>query len=414
MQEHGGTHMNTYRILEDNMERLQKKLTRIRTKCKKYGCDFVYNEVGEEFLDVVDDYGMKHTCKFIKVECEGTAIVNGWRFAATLEHHNNGNIVRKLIDDVEIPDKYFTCEPGCDHCHAKRHRKDTYIIYNDDTQEFKQVGSSCLCDYTHGFSAEAAAAYIALFDELIQGQTPYGSGYTSNYYEVKEVLKYAADLVNHIGYRSSQYEGGQNTKEMTLDAIRYDTCRGQMMKASVYEVESYRDKFNPDYSSPELLKYVEDAIEWVKNEDDTGNSYIHNLKVLVNDEYITYKNFGYVVSIVPTYNKHIEKVTQAAERAKQRASESATSNHIGNVGDRITISNIQSIECIYSWETMYGMTLRYKIVDEAGNVYMWDSSSGLVGDDEVTSIVGTIKKHDEWNGVKQTWLTRCRVSYKEV
>ena len=408
--------MNTYRILEDNMDRLQKKLTRIRTKCNKYGCDFVYNEIGEEFNEVVDPTtGCKSIQKFIVVECEGTAKVNGWRFAATLEHHDNGNIVRKLIDAVEIPEKYYTCSPECEHCHARRHRKDTYIIYNEDTDEFKQVGSSCLCDYTHGFDAEAAAAYIALFDELIEGESPMSGGYTSNYYAIEDVVKYAADLVEHLGYRSSSYEGGQTTKEMVLDALHYDS--GKISSLFADEVEKYRAKFNPDYNSEELIQYAQDAIQWVRDCEES-NSYMHNLKVLVDDEYITYKNFGYAVSIVPTYNRHIQKQVELAERAKKHEAE-VSSEYFGSVKDRITLTdeNIKTIECVTSWYNDFGITLLYKIIDTEGHVFMWASSTGIRDDEdlEVTSITGTIKAHEEYKGVKQTWLTRCRVTYnKEV
>ena len=412
--------MNTYRILEDNMDRLQKKLTRIRTKCNKYGCDFVYREVGEEFAEVRDpETGVKETCKFILVECEGTAKVNGWRFAATLEHHENGNIVRKLIDSVEIPEKYFTCAPGCDHCNAKRHRKDTYVIYNEETKEFKQVGSSCLCDFTHGFDAEAAAAYIALFDELIKGEAPSAGYHPTSYYEVKDVLRYAFTLVNHLGYKPSDYEGpDMNTKWATLSNIQYDNNSGSgLMPATKEEIENYRNRFHPDFNSEKLLKTVDDAIQFVKDNEEDWNSYMHNLKTLIAEEHITYKNFGYMVSLVPTYNKHMQKVTEAAERAKQYEAEARVSEFVGKEKDRITISNVKSVTCVYSWETMYGMTLRYKIVDTDGHVFMWDSSSGIRDDEglEVVSIVGTVKKHDEWNGIKQTWLTRCRVTYnKEV
>lgn len=38
-----------YSILEANMERLEKKLTRIQNKCKRFGCSFTYEKVGEEF-----------------------------------------------------------------------------------------------------------------------------------------------------------------------------------------------------------------------------------------------------------------------------------------------------------------------------------------------------------------------------
>ena len=414
--------MNTYRILEDNMDRLQKKLTRIRTKCNKYGCDFVYREVGVEYseeLNLKADGSTAPRHKYIIVECEGTAVVNGWKFVATLEHHENGNIVRKLTDAVEVPEKYFTCGPGCDHCNAKRHRKDTYVVYNEETQEFKQVGSSCLCDFTHGFDAEAAAAYIALFDELIQGEAPYSGCHATSYYEVKEVLRYAFTIVNHLGYIPSDYDGpGMNTKWAVRNNIEYDgSGRSTLMEATREEIEGYRSKFNPNFNSEDLLKTVDDAIQFVNDNEEDWNSYMHNLKTLIADEYITFKNFGYMVSLVPTYNKHIQKVTEAAKRAQQYAEEAKVSEFVGKEKERITINDIESVACVYSWETVYGLTLRYKIVDKAGHVFMWDSSTGIRDDEglEVVSIVGTVKKHDEWNGIKQTWLTRCRVTYnKEV
>ena len=50
----------TYKIFEGNLERLEKKLIRIANKCKKYGCDFHYEQVGEIFEDVKDDEDKIH------------------------------------------------------------------------------------------------------------------------------------------------------------------------------------------------------------------------------------------------------------------------------------------------------------------------------------------------------------------
>lgn len=44
----------TYKIFEGNLERLEKKLTKISNKCTKYGCDFHYQQVGEVFEEVKD------------------------------------------------------------------------------------------------------------------------------------------------------------------------------------------------------------------------------------------------------------------------------------------------------------------------------------------------------------------------
>ena len=72
--------MERYAIPEENMERLKKKLATIKKKCSQYGCEFVFNEVGEEFREVLTEDGMKQTIRFILVEAEGCAVVNGWQF----------------------------------------------------------------------------------------------------------------------------------------------------------------------------------------------------------------------------------------------------------------------------------------------------------------------------------------------
>lgn len=104
--------MERYAIPEENMERLKKKLATIKKKCSQYGCEFVFNEVGEEFREVLTEDGMKQTIRFILVEAEGCAVVNGWQFVAALEHTDKGNII-KGIADVEVPDRYYNAAPCC-------------------------------------------------------------------------------------------------------------------------------------------------------------------------------------------------------------------------------------------------------------------------------------------------------------
>ena len=160
-----------YEIFEGNMDRLEAKLTRIANKCKKYGCEFTYNKVGEVYRELVDDNKQKYTARFIQVEAEGTAIINDWQFIASVEHTEKGNIINRVCD-IEVPERYYTGSPVCEHCNSNRYRKYTYIVRNVSTGEFKQVGKSCLNDFTHGLSAEAAARYISLYDCLIAGEVP--------------------------------------------------------------------------------------------------------------------------------------------------------------------------------------------------------------------------------------------------
>lgn len=421
--------MAQFAIYEENIERLEKKMNRIRTKCNKYGCGFNYARTGEEFREIEDNDGNKIMQRWILVEAEGTAVVNGWQFAATIDHTENGNIVRKMLDSVEIPERYYYCEPTCEHCNSKRHRKDTYIVYNQETKEFKQVGSSCLCDFTGGFDAEVAAAYIAMFDELIKGEAPgEGCNYTY-YYNLEQLLRYAYYSVKHLGYVStSAYETSygpvRTTREDATDAYLYDNSRGRLMKRDIEKVEEFRNKYNPDYTSEEANSYVAEMLEYFRTNEESGD-YMHNLKVLANTQYIKAKEAGYAVSMVATYNKHIGKVAEKKAREEKHQKEASASNFVGEVGKRIVVDNIDTIEVVASWTNSYGYyatseTIRYKITDTNGNIYMWDSSTGIFLDQhpdgtirKVTGIVGTIKKHDEFRGVKQTWLTRCKIQYSD-
>ena len=206
--------MTQYSIFEDNMDRLEKKLNRIFNKCKQYGCEFSYRQVGEEFKELKDDQGNKYTARFIIVEADGKAVVNGWKFIASVEHTEKGNIINR-IGDIEVPERYYTSDAVCEHCNSKRYRKDTYIVMNEESGEFKQVGKSCLNDFTNGLSAEAVAQYISLFDELIQGEVPM-CGRGERYYKSETILRYVSETIKHFGYVRTQ-DSGRSTSDRSFD-----------------------------------------------------------------------------------------------------------------------------------------------------------------------------------------------------
>ena len=93
--------------------------------------------------------------------------------------------------------------------------------------------------------------------------------------------------------------------------------------------------------------------------------------------------------------------------AAERASE-VNSQHIGKVGDRINFKGSFSKVFDQAGETDWGTTFVYKLVDENGNVFTWKTGSCLP--DEFDSVKGTVKEHKEFRGIRQTELTRCKVS----
>lgn len=319
-----------YAIYEGNIDRLEKKLKRISNKCKAYGCDFHYEQTGEEFRELKDEKGNKYTARFVLVEAEGTAIINDWEFIAELEHTENGNIITGVAG-VEVPERYYTSKPMCEHCNSKRFRKNTYIVRNKQTGEFKQVGKSCLKDFTHGMSAEAVT---------------------------KEYLQ---DLIDK------------------MESVNFDI---------------------DNQSSVEL---VSNALVWIAEQEE-NNNYIHNLKTACSLEYVK-GNFGLYASLFPAYDRDLERT--AKRKAVQSVEQS--SEFVGEISDRITVK-IQSVKCVTSWETDFGITRIYKLIGADGNVYTWKTGKYLDDTTNEMSITGTVKAHTEFRGIKQTELTRCRVA----
>ena len=402
-----------YLILEGNLERLEKKLTAIKNKCNKNNVHFEYTKLGEEIREFKNPATDEVTYfKYIRINVEGSFKYDNWEFAATVEHHDEGNIIRSFLTELEIPERYRTCRPECEHCKKIRSRKDTYIVHNTSTNEFKQVGNTCLKDFTSGLSAEDAAQYISLFDTVIKGEAPYTSGNYERYFDLVDVVAYSFECVKHFGYES--YENSRRTTRervfdyMAVNGLIYGRLSDKEKKQCRKEMEAV--SFNPDSSRSK----AEEAIAWIRNETNNSNQYIHNLHIACADKYVAGRDSGLAVSLSVAYSRHLEEEIRKNAYQLQREKD-LTSTYAGNVGDKVEFE-VSSIEIVWSGSNIYGTTYMYKIADTNNNIYMWTTDNGSWLDDRyvVKSIKGTIKKLEEYKGIKQTWLTRCRVTREEV
>lgn len=388
-----------YEIFEANMDRLEKKLKRIEAKCSKYGCEFHYQKIGETYETVHDLNGELATGRFILVEAEGVAKLNDWEFVATVQHESPVNVIRSFKTEYAIPERYYTAEPVCEHCGSNRRRKDTYIVRNTVTGEFKQVGRSCLKDFTGGLDASAVAQYISFFDELISGKgIDVGDFRCCRYYPVVEVLQYAVESVNMYGYVKSHDEYGNTNSNSTKSVV----C-GMLSRNAEVVKRCNEDGFNfgregNNEKANEIVKYVSGM--------ETQFGYVSNLKALVGKEFCSWRDIGIVCSAVACYDKEVER--QNKKRMQEEENATLQNAWFGCVGDRVAV-DCKSCKLLTSWDSQYGTTYLYKFVSANGYVFTWKTSKGL-DVENVRGLVGTVKNRSEYNGWKQTELTRCKVS----
>lgn len=401
--------MSRYLIPESAIDSLEIKLATIRRKCAKYGCEFSYSRIGETFKKV-DIYGeegrwTKVTIKAIEVEVSGTAIAeSGWRLAGKIEHLETGNVIHSF-SNVAIPDRYRSVSPRCEHCNSDRHRKETYVLYHAENNSWKQVGSSCLKDFTGYVSAEMAAAIASVYTLLERvAEDRIHIERSPKYFEIESVMCYAIECVKHWGYHKAE-EGHAATRNQVIDLMH----KHMKLPASIGSVT-----FDPmSTTNLQTFKDMRSRLLALNANDD----YTNNLQVFLKAEDVPENGLGIVVSAVPYYNNLI-----AREAEQNKLAEASNSEFIGTVGHRITV-DIATVKLINIYDGYYGSTRRYQIIDVHGNVLMWDASNSIWDtvcvedspDGDVVEglplqLIGTIKKHDEFRGIKQTWLTRCRVT----
>ena len=388
--------MSEYLVYSGNMEKLKKKLSRIQKKCERYDCDFYFNELGEEFREIKDEDGEKYLARFIRVEAYGTAICEtGWKVVAVIDHFgcDSGNVI-KMIDQMKeynIPDKFYHSSNICEHCNTTRRRKTTVLIYHPEKDEYKQVGKSCLLDYTGGLSAELVTCmeqYIHTVEEC-EDYAFFGTSIENNYYTL-DMLQIASCLVAKEGY--IKYDPYENNY---LECTR-ERCRDLIKRAHVFTDEELAAG----------LDEAEAALDYIRSEDCSGNNYMMNLQMLSKSEGVSESNVGILVSLIPTYHRYLrdleyKKATEAAGKLE------GSSEYVGNVGERVTV-DVTSVIKVSEWDNQFGSTYLYKIFGADGNVYMWYSSRWFGDNPEWKSLSGTIKDHQEYRGVKQTILTRCK------
>ena len=405
--------MNKFAIYEENLPKFEKALNRIKNKCEKYDCPFVYNQVGEEFHTetiTTNEDGttlaspIEITRRFVIVEVEAKPVIDNWELIASLEHTKEGNIIHSVRDDIEIPKRYYNVAPYCEHCNTKRYRKNSFIIRNIKTNEFKQVGKTCLNDFIGNINAEWLASFYAMFDKLATFEAPQG-GYSNNerYFPVIDLLTYTVAVTNIYGYCKS---GTNNaTGETVKDFYIVNECGGYPFGNERIKEKMQSVNFKVTEEDTAIAKKI---IAYVNSIED-GNNYIHNIKTLCASDMVAYKNVNLLVSAITCYNRDLER--KAKEDARKK--EAGKSNHIGNIKDRLTI-NIASWKCLTSWCNCYDgynetTTFLYQFIDNDGNIFTWRTQKYFDEDATLREITGTVKAHNVFRDIKQTELTRCKV-----
>ena len=423
----------TYMIPEENVESLEKKFNSAARRIRKISQEFEPTMTKSDNtviltrkVEIVSpDCRTGSFVKTIPYEAreitleipdEVVFIEDGWIFGGTVEPSgvNGKNFVNfpilKNAGSNHVPSKYFSGNPCyCDYCKTDRKRAKTYLVTNRATGEWKQLGKECFKIFVNGINIDAIAIFESFIKEVECAENP-GDEFFYNrrfkFVNVADALALACAVYRERGYLATRNAVGDPN----------DLCNKNIVQRKLTQKYGYDSDFLNIFDSVrnEIDKIIiktdaaiakedaEAAVEAVKEFPD--EAYYNNLKVIVENEYIPLNKLGLLVSIP----KAIDRYEDEKKKQEEKERLAAESNYLGSIGEKISVNFVSGRE-VACCDTQFGLLHIYEFKDANGNTVVWKSSSSK-DIPESGVIAGTVKAHEEYNGIKQTVILRAKIT----
>lgn len=363
------------------------KVAKINERAAKRGFTGRLELVAEKFTVESNDLGFPVVEVFYKVSITGEAPkYDGWTFLARIDAVADTFTIA-TAPGVEHVSRDHVRVGECDHCQSNRARKNTYLVQGEDGL-IRNVGSTCIKDF---LGWDANVTFLSVED--VEKEISAGISNIDRTFTVDAALAVAIAVTKVCGFVSTQAYGESTASRVS--AVLHQSRVSPAEESTYNEIRAI---------APQAIREVEAVKSFILSPDFAGTStYVDNLKALVEAGEVTARQIGLIASAPQALTKHRERLAGIEAQAKV----AATSEYIGEVKDKIQVTGV--ITAIRYIDGQYGTTTLYTILTDQGLV-KWFSSNGALGDDidKVVTIKGTVKAHDEYNGIKSTVLTRCK------
>ena len=401
-----GLGMTSFRIPVENMLRLEAEFAKLNLKVarlrrKGYEAEDVSFVVTGQIREPQPEGAPDKIFSVVEV-AGSTPRISGWTFVATLEHLDGGTVVRTVPTVpsfmLEAAQAYRAAGPGCDHCKSKRARIDTYVVVSDEGKAM-QVGRRCLGDFLGGKSPETVASYAEILEQagMAAESCCSGGGGGRQVAPLDQYLPYVVAAIRTCGWFSRTAVRDMPGKLATAN-VAWDFGLFPSHDLVKYAPESLLKCTEEDHArAGAVLSYVTSALG---EREDLGD-YEHNLRVVVRTGYVDSRTAGIAASLVSYYDRALGKL---AERKVL-----AASRHVGVVGKRGELGRLVVLKVV-DIDGAYGTSHLHVFRDAEGNVLKWFATAERLQVGNTYLVKGTVKKHEEYQGCRQTLVTRCQVA----
>ncbi len=320
-----------------------------------------------------------------------------WRVIGKIEAVEGGNLVFAVsrgAADVAALTARADCPIECEHCNTNRRRKDGYLLRDDESGDYKEVGSNCLEDFT-GIDPAAALFMAQMWNVIRLAEDEFAEFGRSGRVNAVRTDQYLADvsfLTANFGFVSASKARETDLSPTYSDALSLPDL---LMKNA-----ELREKYLAQHE-----RHVETANAvrtWIEGKEEES-TFDRNVKLLLGQDAISLKSnhLAFAAATVPLYQR-----AHAAKAESRKRSE-----HIGQPGQKATGSLV--VERVVPIDTIYGSSDLVLFRDNDGNRIKWKTSACPF---EIRNGVGRsleatfkVKDHGEYNGAAQTVITHLKV-----
>ena len=358
------------------------------------------------------------------VTVESPYALSDWRVVGRKKiyrmHGKDPYVEIESFFDFRVPGRFRSAGCDCAHCHANVVRNNLFIVHNTKTGEIAQVGRNCLKEY--GFSqtgvngivdfckisASIAQKYKMLQEEQSNWHDEYNSGSGMKMYESTELELWIATCTaviksvgSYIGTHDAEFEGRW-----------YDLKDCQEDEISTFNAAKIRLSRNW-MPSDEEREYAREVIEYAKNIEIKGEfnrNFQAKIRELATFRHIPEPKLSCLAFLPASFEKSKEIAKKREEW--QKVLNGYADEYAGEVGDKLKNVSVTFANC-RKFEGYYGTTYFVEFVDEARHLLIWKTSKGDAAEFSVSDkfvLSATIKAHDEYKGLKQTMITRAKLT----
>ncbi len=416
----------------EDMAAFEKALGKLNAKATKYGLPPVTagepvrerfarryernEDGGVERMYVVplgEDGELKESDQLLflnRIALEYPIIALGpWKVLGKIEPFGEGRITFAATDvesELQQLGAYRESEPCCEHCNTKRRRKDTFVVRHAETGETRQIGSSCLEDFTGIDPSKVLflAQMYAAFKDMDDDYEHFLGGVGGDHH-VRPV-----DYLRDVLFVNEWQGGFVSSKRAKEELLKPTYVLARDLEDTLYGgrrddalIERYRN------SRERLLASAQRVIDWWAHFEPSSEFERTAQQVVTADSMPSENKFlAIAAASIAAMDRALAKAMAQDARAAH------PSEHVGAAGEKR--HQPMRVTGRFGFDSAFGYQYFVKFVDADGNAYSWKTANppSEFSDPEAKAkwFDGTfkIKGHDEYRGENVTTITHVKFS----